>query len=1492
MKLFLLAILMFLVSWPSYAMERAYGWCEQGNKKILSIGDITKVQQSFPGCTVTVYLAGTLTPATLFADAGGTQPLSNPFTGATNGYWFFYAADGHYDAKLSGSGIPVPFTLGDIQLGATGGGGGGGSGCGASNPSDPVCQINEGGTSATTAPNATHNLQFLANASTPSTPFTGAVARPDDYKLADRISVADFGADSTGTNDSSAAFNATLTAASQRTGTGVYAYIPCGAYKLNSTVNISKVGQSLVGENKACVSLTYTGTATAIQDVIAPDIPAAGEIGNFALHLPNATSSTVGIWSHTQAGYYHNILIDTCSAATGVLINNGLTTNQPAPLDVSYNENNVWIDVTTDKCNKGFYLANNGTAPVPDYMFMGYNKFLNIRTAVDLGQTGFELANGPMFFNSTLDLTCNVSNFNVVSGDVACIKSDGYWSANTINVNGEYNDQGGNPGNAYSVWVTSGGMFNNLASTLLVRHLNSGQPPTNYLGAPLPIRNDQSTAAAILNNHFISGAIQFNTTGTQPTCNAANRGLVWTIFGTAGVADSQQQCIKNSVEAYVWQAVGTGGGGSGTVTLTGDVLGSGTGTVPTSVATVGGANASNIALVANAFANPNAANTVPKLSSAGRLVPSVSSGATGDVTAPAGSIVFTLSASGVTPGTYPKVTVDSKGRVTAGSSLVIADIPTGYDYNNLINKPPNTLPTCTSQFLFYNGTGTLVCSDGTTAAPTTMNYTATGVTSPNTVTVQLKLDQTLTLGVDAGTCNGTADDTLALTHLSALATIVRLKPNTTCRIHNPTITAHTYLIGGSGSVLKNIGSATGEGMMALSSLIDVKLQDLTFDINGADFSTAAPNAALYVNSSADVALENVAFINSGTQNPDTAAVVSFNSEVDIDRPYSNLHGPGFVNDADYSSNHYRLHNGHIDGSQANAVVLHNTGGSSGTCNAEVFGMLIENQGDAFIGSGDEGQNGNAISIDRCNGTHIHHNTIKSVEFSCWRIFGTNTINNLIDHDVCDGSRESAGYAEFGAINNTFDHNVITNYFGGLNDTNVASRSPDGWNYYTNNTFSNGADRAISCEECFATGNTVDGAPYGIQVGHGSDTHGSVVTNNSCRNIDICIVGDTSVGGAQTISGNHSYGTPTIAHLFPSATPNGVSVTGVDLGATTTIHYTGTPSILNGMTVCFSSFNNNGPHQLNSQCAVTSSSTTSQFNVAINSTAYTPWTSPTGSRVDGWVTTVYSSGTTPAYTFTANTTVTNDTIKLNSIGNLGNGSFVWIPDAAPNSASCIAGTGGAWATRANGAWTCGGGGGGGGTPGGSDTQVQVNCAGAFCGYAGYTFNSTTNQVSATGGFKSNGATSGQLILGDSTSGFSVTTTPISGLSQAYTLKIPQPASSTSSAIGLVNLTPLTTSNLSWGTGAGTSSPSAVTVTGNNSHFDLNFTTSSGPVSGTIATVTFSTAFSTAPVCRVQSQGRAITGLDRTAGTTALSITDTSALAASTAYKVSVDCYTTN
>lgn len=113
----LLFLAMLLLSLPAYARQALSGYCEQGGNTVVVNGVVstTKVQKSFPSCTVTVYLTGTVTLATLYSDNAGT-PLSNPFTAASDGSWTFLADDGVYDTRFSGGGITSPFTRSGLSL--------------------------------------------------------------------------------------------------------------------------------------------------------------------------------------------------------------------------------------------------------------------------------------------------------------------------------------------------------------------------------------------------------------------------------------------------------------------------------------------------------------------------------------------------------------------------------------------------------------------------------------------------------------------------------------------------------------------------------------------------------------------------------------------------------------------------------------------------------------------------------------------------------------------------------------------------------------------------------------------------------------------------------------------------------------------------------------------------------------------------------------------------------------------------------------------------------------------------------------------------------------------------------------------------------------------------------------------------------------------------------------------------------------------------------
>jgi phage-related tail fiber protein len=93
----------------------------------------------------------------------------------------------------------------------------------------------------------------------------------------------------------------------------------------------------------------------------------------------------------------------------------------------------------------------------------------------------------------------------------------------------------------------------------------------------------------------------------------------------------------------------------------------------------------------------NIALTTDNVASASKLQTARNISLTGDATGSAtfdgsanASISVTLANSGVTPGTYPKVTVDAKGRVTGGQPLSASDIP-NLDWSKITTGKPTTL---------------------------------------------------------------------------------------------------------------------------------------------------------------------------------------------------------------------------------------------------------------------------------------------------------------------------------------------------------------------------------------------------------------------------------------------------------------------------------------------------------------------------------------------------------------------------------------------------------------------------------------------------------------------------------------------------------------------------------------------------------------------------------------------------------------------------------
>lgn len=110
-----IALLTCVISVSALGREKFQGFAEYGGQTVSTAGftSSTKVQRSYPGSTVTVYLTGTTTLATIYSDDIGTAK-ANPFTSDSAGFWFFWADNTAYDIRFSGGGISTPFTLTNV----------------------------------------------------------------------------------------------------------------------------------------------------------------------------------------------------------------------------------------------------------------------------------------------------------------------------------------------------------------------------------------------------------------------------------------------------------------------------------------------------------------------------------------------------------------------------------------------------------------------------------------------------------------------------------------------------------------------------------------------------------------------------------------------------------------------------------------------------------------------------------------------------------------------------------------------------------------------------------------------------------------------------------------------------------------------------------------------------------------------------------------------------------------------------------------------------------------------------------------------------------------------------------------------------------------------------------------------------------------------------------------------------------------------------------
>lgn len=195
--------------------------------------------QAVPSVTVTVCaynsanytLVGTIwtytgpvpctSPLTVYADPAGSNPITAPLLSSGNGNYSYWAASGNYTECLAG--IQIRASCYAVQIGGSGGG--------AGNPAAPqfCIQIANAGVTAFATASFSGKCFGVDSATSPtiaSVPFNLSVAGPRPSR-----DVTAYGADPTGSADSTAAIQAAITAACS-SGQGSIYFPPGNFYKV------------------------------------------------------------------------------------------------------------------------------------------------------------------------------------------------------------------------------------------------------------------------------------------------------------------------------------------------------------------------------------------------------------------------------------------------------------------------------------------------------------------------------------------------------------------------------------------------------------------------------------------------------------------------------------------------------------------------------------------------------------------------------------------------------------------------------------------------------------------------------------------------------------------------------------------------------------------------------------------------------------------------------------------------------------------------------------------------------------------------------------------------------------------------------------------------------------------------------------------------------------------------------------------------------------
>lgn len=532
-------------------------------------------------------------------------------------------------------------------------------------------------------------------------------------------------------------------------------------------------------------------------------------------------------------------------------------------------------------------------------------------------------------------------------------------------------------------------------------------------------------------------------------------------------------------------------------------------------------------------------------------------------------------------------------------------------------------------------------------------------------------------------CDGKADDSLGLNLAGQTSNVsIYFPPGAVC-LGDFTINSSNAKWTGTGTTFRHVANDTAHYLLTLSFSNNVSMSGFTFDLNGVLQTTGTTFMVFILNANRFLLTDNT-YLNSGVVQPTMGAVQVWQSSGAIEKSYF---APTITGTDIFSytlpSNALSIYKNELAGSGQNGIYV--SGFNYSAAYVDVSTNFIH---DVTAQSG-TGQIGNCVFVYQAMYVNVHDNVCVNARFSAYRLNSTRYVR--VHHNAATGTGEVAMYAELGAEGNSFTDNILNNVWAGIDLTNEADRILFIPNIATGNMINSALSFGIEAENDVVTGNIINGTPYGVELGHGTNGFGIVVEGNRCTGPGFaCILVSSNLATTGALSHVHentasgmSLGSAEVVALETGGPP---LVTGISQSNPAVISFQ--PGYTANAGESYAIDGIPGMTQINGMLCSVSKATASTITCSnINSTAFSPYLLPADGRTAFEpVYRVYSAGTTPAQPFPTVVHIVGQTIPFAYLKGMAMGSSGYAPDAGAG-LICKTGGGGTQFRQIGGAFGC-------------------------------------------------------------------------------------------------------------------------------------------------------------------------------------------------------------